>query len=223
MLSSTVENYIKEIYLAQEDMKTPLLPMGQLAAAMGVSPGTVTAMVKTLADSGLIEYEPRGGILLTPHGEKLALHVLRRHRLVELFLVEVLGMDWSEVHEEADLLEHALTDKVIERMDILLKHPQFDPHGDPIPSAKGSIKSITVMPFSEGLSGETYTIARIADQDPRFLQFVNRVGLIPGVKVSLLRNDQEADSITARVDGKPKISLGIKAAGKIMVSEARIL
>jgi DtxR family Mn-dependent transcriptional regulator len=219
MPTSTVENYIKQIYLAQQDMDTPLLPMGQLASAMKVSPGTATAMVKTLADSGLIEYEPRGGIRLTPHGEKLALHILRRHRLVELFLVDVLGLDWSEVHEEADMLEHALSDKVMERMDVLLKHPQFDPHGDPIPSAKGRIKPLAAIPLSEGIAGKTYIVARIADQDAAFLQFANRTGLVPGVETTLTGRDREADSISIRI-AKRKITLGNRAAGKIMVREA---
>src|SRR6476620_7329433 len=108
--------------------------MGRLAAAMGVVPGTATTMVKTLADSGLVTYEPRSGTRLTAGGEKLALHVLRRHRLVEPFLVKTLGLDWSEVHEEAEELEHAISDKVLHRIDQLLGHPTTDPHGDPIPT-----------------------------------------------------------------------------------------
>ena len=104
MPSSTVENYVKQIYLEQQAAgaaRAQLVPMGKLAAAMGVVPGTATSMIKTLADSGLVEYEPRGGVRLTHGGEQLALHVLRRHRLVESFLVKVLGLDWSEVDDEA--------------------------------------------------------------------------------------------------------------------------
>src|SRR5215211_5640329 len=106
MPSSTVENYLKQIYLAREDNPADLVSMGKLAAAMGVVPGTATSMIKALADSGLVQYEPRGGVRLTHGGEQLALHVLRRHRLVELFLVKVLGLDWSAVHAEAEELEH---------------------------------------------------------------------------------------------------------------------
>ena len=113
MPSITVENYVKQLYLEQQNTPHELVPMGVLAAAMGVVPGTVTTMVKALADSGLVEYEPRGGVRLTRGGEQLALHVLRRHRLVELFLVKVLGLDWSEVHDEAEELEHAISDKVL--------------------------------------------------------------------------------------------------------------
>jgi DtxR family Mn-dependent transcriptional regulator len=110
MASSTVENYLKQIYLAQPDNPEELVSMGKLASIMGVVPGTATTMIKALADSGLVEYEPRGGARLTRGGEQLALHVLRRHRLVELFLVKVLGLDWSEVHAEAEELEHAVSD-----------------------------------------------------------------------------------------------------------------
>src|SRR5919198_3566924 len=117
--SSTVENYLKAIYLGVASLASPqrLLPMGQLAAALGVAPGTATTMVKTLAESGLVRYEPYAGVALTASGEKLAALVLRRHRLIELFLVRVMGYSWDEVHEEAEQLEHAVTDRLIDRMD----------------------------------------------------------------------------------------------------------
>src|SRR5438034_298483 len=143
MPTRTVEDYLKALYAEQQRGTARgdggLVAMGALALAMSVAPGTATAMVKTLAEAGLVDYEPRGGVRLSGKGEKLALHVLRRHRLVELFLVEVLGLDWSEVDPEAEELEHAISDKVMERIDWLLDHPQVDPHGDPIPSAKGTI------------------------------------------------------------------------------------
>src|SRR5215467_12258310 len=144
MATSTVENYLKRLYLEQRGSPREMVPMGRFANAMGVVPGTATSMVKALADSGLVEYEPRSGARLTRGGEQLALHVLRRHRLVELFLVKVLGLDWSEVHEEAEELEHAISDKVLERIDALLGHPSVDPHGDPIPTARGQVKQSPV-------------------------------------------------------------------------------
>src|SRR5580692_2187119 len=139
MATSTVENYLKQLYLEQRNTRDAIVPMGRLASAMGVVPGTATSMVKALADSGLVEYEPRGGVILTRSGEQLALHVLRRHRLLELFLVKILGLDWSLVHDEADALEHAISDVVLERIDALLGHPTADPHGDPIPTPKGHL------------------------------------------------------------------------------------
>ena len=109
MASSTVENYLKTLYAVHQSTGgTSNVPIGRLASAMGVVPGTATSMMKALADAGLVEYQSRAGVRLSPRGEQLALHVLRKHRLVELFLVDVLGLDWSVVHEEADLLEHAI-------------------------------------------------------------------------------------------------------------------
>ena len=107
--------------------------MGQVASALGVTPGTATTMVKALAESGLAEYEPYSGVRLTAAGEKLAGLVLRRHRLVELFLVQVMGMSWAEVHDEAEQLEHVVSERLIERIDEMLGRPTHDPHGDPIP------------------------------------------------------------------------------------------
>src|SRR6187200_1427654 len=139
--SHTVENYLKAIFLAQVALlpSEPLVPMGQLASALGVVPGTATTMVKALSESGLVRYEPYAGVRLTPAGEKLAARVLRRHRLIELFLVKVMGMNWDEVHEDAEQMEHVVSDRLIERIDAMLGRPEFDPHGDPIPTADGHL------------------------------------------------------------------------------------
>src|SRR5437867_3207174 len=138
--TNTVENYLKCIYQFAERAGGTRVPTGQIAASLKVTPGTATAMVKALADSGLVSYEPYSGVRLTPAGTQLATHVLRRHRIVELFLVEVMGMNWSEVHGDAEILEHAVSDRLIERMDEMLGWPTVDPHGDPIPSARGIVK-----------------------------------------------------------------------------------
>src|SRR5919197_2353043 len=142
MLSSqTVENYLKAIFLAQTalDSRDARVPMGQLATALRVAPGTATTMVKALAESGLVRYEPYAGVRLSAAGEKLAALVLRRHRLIELFLVKVMGMSWAEVHDEAEHLEHAVSDRLIERIDERLGRPSGDPHGDPIPDSHGAV------------------------------------------------------------------------------------
>ena len=171
MPSITVENYLKQLYLEQQNAPDDLVPMGKLATAMGVVPGTATSMVKALADSGLVSYEPRFGAKLTKGGEQLALHVLRRHRLVECFLVKTLGLDWSEVHVEAEELEHAISEKVLEKIDKLLGHPSVDPHGDPIPSAKGKVAAEPLAALPDVKAGSKVRIARVVDQDARFLQF----------------------------------------------------
>src|SRR5256884_6395635 len=139
--SSTVENYLKAIYQGQSTLTADqrLVPMGQVAMALGVTPGTATTMVKALAESGLAEYEPYSGVRLSSAGERLAGLVLRRHRLVELFLVQVMGMKWDEVHDEAEQLEHVVSERLIERIDDMLGRPTRDPHGDPIPDPEGAI------------------------------------------------------------------------------------
>src|SRR3990172_4807206 len=136
--SSTVENYLKAIYQGQSALSPVerLVPMGQVASAVGVTPGTATTMVKALAESGLAEYEPYSGVRLPAAGEKLAALVLRRHRLVELFLVQVMGMSWDEVHDEAEQLEHVVSERLIDRIDDMLGRPARDPHCHPIPPPK---------------------------------------------------------------------------------------
>ncbi len=220
MASRTVENYLKALYSEQQRAGDELVSMGRLASAMGVVPGTVTTMVKALADSGLVTYEPRGGVRLTRGGEQLALHVLRRHRLVELFLVKVLGLDWSEVHEEADELEHAISDKVLERIDQYLGRPSADPHGDPIPTAKGKLADARMESLAECGLNRIVKIARIVDQEPAFLQFVNRSGLMPGVSVKVESRDALGDSTTIRPHGRAAVTLGTSAAAKILVEAA---
>ncbi len=217
MPTSTVENYVKQIYLQQQSRAADLLPMGQLAAAMNVVPGTATAMVKTLAESGLVEYEPRGGIRLTEGGARLALHVLRRHRIIEAFLVDVLGLDWSQVHEEAELLEHVVSDKVLDRMDALLNHPQYDPHGDPIPTSQGDIAEQAILPLMSCKSGDQAIVARVSDQDPEFLQYIERHGLVPGTQINVSSLNTLADSVEVRLPKDKTVVLGSNAAAKILV------
>ena len=221
MPSSTVEDYVKQIYLEQlEAPGQALVSMGKLAAAMGVVPGTATSMIKALADAGLVEYEPRGGARLTRGGEKLALHVLRRHRLVELFLVKVLGLDWSEVHEEAEELEHAISDKVLEKIDAALGRPSVDPHGDPIPSAKGKVHAVRYASLWDCETGRAVRVVRVIDQDAAFLQFVERSGLMPGVEVTVEVRDALADAVWVRPSDRRPVTLGMAAAEKILVEGA---
>ena len=219
MPSSTVENYLKQIYLEQQKTPERLVAMGHLADAMGVTPGTATTMVKTLANSGLIEYEPRMGARLTDAGEQLALHVLRRHRLVELFLVKTLGLDWAEVHEEAEALEHVISDKVLERIDKMLRFPRLDPHGDPIPTAEGTVQPRKLAALTNCEVGSSVRIARMIDQGVQFLQFADRSSLKPGTQVTIEELDPIADSLTIRPDDREPITLGTKAASKILVEQ----
>lgn len=220
MPTSTVEDYLKCILLEEQRAPEELVSMRQIATAMKLAPGTVTAMMKTLADSGLVTYEPYSGVRLTPSGSQLALHVLRRHRLIELFLVQVMGMDWSEVHGEAEHLEHAVSDRLIERMDEMLGRPAVDPHGDPIPDVHG------VMAAPERPSLLTcelkvpLRVARVGDQSREFLQLVERRGLKPGSSLRVLDRDEAADSVELRLDTGETLALGFRAASKIDVETA---
>ena len=164
--SQTVENYLKTIYLAQASRTPPeeLVPMGELATALRVVPVPATTMVKTLAEAGLVRYEPYMGVRLTDAGETLASLVLRRHRLIELFLVKVLGMSWAEVHDDAERLEHAVSDRLIDRIDEMLGRPEVDPHGDPIPSAEGRMPNPNHLDWLRPIE-HAARVERVLDQD----------------------------------------------------------
>ena len=217
MPTSTVENYLKHIYLQQHHFHNDLMPTGRLAQVMNVTPGTATSMVKTLADAALIDYEPRCGVRLTEAGQKLALRVLRRHRLIELFLVKTLKFDWSQVHDEAEELEHVISNRMLERIDEHLGHPTKDPHGDPIPSAAGTVHAIERHSLSDCVIGQPMRVMRVMDQQPSFLRFVDSHGLNPGVGLIVHERDEAADSVTIEsVDGE-HITLGTAAADKILV------
>src|SRR5919198_856628 len=180
--SSTVENYLKAIFHGQSALPGDqrLVSMGHVAAALGVTPGTATTMVKALAESGLAEYEPYSGVRLTSSGERLAALVLRRHRLVELFLVNVMGMSWAEVHEEAEQLEHVVSERLIERIDQMLGRPTHDPHGDPIPTAEGAIARRELDTLLTCPVGTPLRVTRVTDQNPAFLRFIEHNDLKPG-------------------------------------------
>lgn len=219
--SSTVENYLKTIFLSDAQTTTArLMPMGQLASTLGVAPGTATTMVKALADSGLVEYEPYSGVRLSAAGERLAALVLRRHRLVELFLVQVMGMRWDEVHEEAEQLEHVVSDRLMERMDEMLGRPTVDPHGDPIPGPEGQLTrweldSLLTCPLNTPL-----TVRRVTDQDAAFLRFIESHQLKPGQSVEVEARDQVADSVQLRAGDGRRVTIGTRAASKLLVERA---
>ncbi len=218
--SQTVENYLKTIYVAQGGhIADKLVPMGQLASSLGVAPGTATTMVKTLAESGLAHYEPYAGVRLTPAGEKLASLVLRRHRLVELFLVQVLGMNWSEVHDEAERLEHAVSERLIDRIDEMLGHPSVDPHGDPIPTAEGTVKSSDYPDLLTAPLGTPLAVARVIDQDADFLRFLEQHDLTPGSRVVIDARDPASDTVEITAESGLRKTIGARAASKVLVQE----
>jgi DtxR family Mn-dependent transcriptional regulator len=217
--SSTVENYLKAIMVAQHAGES-VVSMGRLAAAVGVTPGTATTMVKALAEAGLVEYEPYAGVRLTSGGEKLAGLVLRRHRLVEMVLVEVMQIPWDEVHEEAEQLEHVVSERLIERMDEMLGHPQVDPHGDPIPDSEGLIAQRDFESLLECPVDVPVRIVRVTDQDAGFLRFAEQNHLKPGQTAVVEARDAAADSVRVRGADDHRITIGARAASKLLVELA---
>jgi DtxR family Mn-dependent transcriptional regulator len=182
MATTSVEDYIKTIYHLEQRGAGPVKTK-ELAEALGVALPSVTSMLKSLASSGLVQYERYRGAQLTEAGQRLALNVVRKHRLVEVFLVKTLGYTWDEVHDEAEQMEHAISDELAARIDRYLGYPTVDPHGDPIPDAEGRLPTVDGSP-SRSLVGAPLGVAlrveRVLDQDPELLRYLERVGLIPG-------------------------------------------
>jgi DtxR family Mn-dependent transcriptional regulator len=220
LASQTVENYLKAIYVAQAAHEDPqgLVPMGQIAASLGVVPGTATTMVKALAEAGLVRYEPYMGVRLTPAGERLAGLVLRRHRLIEQFLVQILGMNWTEVHEEAERLEHAVSERLIDRIDEMLGRPSVDPHGDPIPGPEGELDRQRYPDLLTAPLRRDLVVTRVTAQDAEFLRFVEQRDLKPGQKLEIEARDPASDSVTVRSESGQRTTIGARAASKVLVN-----
>lgn len=216
MPSLTVENYVKAIYQLAQRGEGPAVATGQIAAALGVLPGTVTSMLKTLDDGHLATYTPYEGVRLTAAGRGLALRVLRRHRLIELFLSRTLNLAWDEVHEEAEHMEHAVSDWLVDRIDAYLGHPSADPHGDPIPKADGTVASQADRALADCAAGGRFRLARVTDQSPEFLRYLSQTGLEIGTEIALVANEATAEHVKIRVAGDDK-SLAREAADKLMV------
>lgn len=169
--SSSIEDYVKVIYSYTEWQDKPITS-SQLAQRLGVANSSVSEMVRKLKDQGLVDHQPYSAIRLTSEGMRLALSMVRRHRLIETYLVEELGYSWDEVHDEAEMLEHAVTDTFIERMSAKLGHPVRDPHGDPIPSADGTVELPHAYQMIELDQGHAGRITRISDENPDLLRYL---------------------------------------------------
>jgi DtxR family Mn-dependent transcriptional regulator len=200
------------------DASAQAVPLGQVAERVGVTPGTVTSMMRHLAVEGLVDYVPRRGVTLTRSGRKTAMRVLRRHRLIECFLVRVMHVDWAYVHQEAEILEHAVSDRLLERMDEMLGYPARDPHGDPIPSLTGHIPKQDLTPLSDCSAGD-YRVVQVLSDEPAFLAWLEKQGLRPGSRVRVGSKDDFAQTITIATDasGAPS-AIGASAASRLMVA-----
>ncbi|MEQ9408359.1 MAG: metal-dependent transcriptional regulator [Fuerstiella sp.] len=218
MPSLTVENYLKAtLQLELKSGKSRVSP-GALSARLGVSPGTVTSMLKTLSESGLANYVPYEGVELTESGRRLALRMLRRHRLIELFLHSTLNLPWDRVHDEAEELEHAVSEFLIDRIDDFLGHPETDPHGSPIPASDGEMRGDLsgTIPLAACPVGRDVRFVRVVNQESDFLRYLSESGFQLGAVGHILENSEDAGVVRADIDGQ-QFTVGLKAAQTIRV------
>jgi DtxR family Mn-dependent transcriptional regulator len=197
--SHAVEDYLKAVY-ALETRLQGTVSTNALAERLGVTSGSVSAMLRRLADMGLVSHERYHGVVLTDEGRRIALRTLRNHRLIELLLVELLDVPWELVDREAEQLEHALSDELAERIAAKLGNPEVDPHGDPIPSADLSIAEIKTRCLDDVELGETVAFVRVSDADPAMLRYLSDRGIVPGVRVAVTDRQPFGGPLTVRVD-----------------------
>ncbi len=218
MQTQAVEDYLKTIYEVQREQGK--VTTTALAERLGVAPASATGMIKKLAGMRLVSYEPYQGVVLTQAGEKIALEVIRHHRLVELYLAEALGVPWDRVHEEADKWEHILSEDLEERMDTLLGHPTTDPHGAPIPTREGEIAQSAQVRLSDLTPGQSAVIAEVSDHDPDLLRYLGELGMYPRAEVRIVATAPFGGPITVRVQ-EAEHMLGREAAYYIFVTDVK--
>lgn len=218
-LTVAMEDYLKAIYRLEQDSASPV-GTNELAAAMGVTPASATSMVKALTRLGMADHTPYHGVRLTPAGELVALEVIRHHRLIERYLQEFLGFGWDEVHDEADLLEHAISERLEERLAERMGNPLTDPHGEPIPTREGAIAEQPLAPIASLPRATEATIARVTSHDPDKLRYLARLGLVPGAALTLLDVAPFGGPVRLRVAGAEQ-SIGPALAGDILVRDPR--
>ena len=213
LLTRSVEDYLKAIYHLSRNGHPA--STSQIAQRLELSPPSVSGMVRRLSDQGLLEHLPYKGVELTPEGRRVALRMLRRHRLIEAYLVAFLDYAWDTVHDEAERLEHAVSDVLVERMAHALGHPRVDPHGDPIPDADGSIAEFIHVPLSDIAAGESVTICRADTTDAGRLRYIAEARLMPGTTVRVVDRQPFNGPITLAVGGAERI-IGYELAALLL-------
>jgi DtxR family Mn-dependent transcriptional regulator len=214
--SSAVEDYLKAVYALETRLEGPV-PTNALAERIGVTAGSVSGMLRRLDELGLLEHERYRGVRLTAEGRRIALRTLRNHRLLELLLVEMLDVPWDRVHEEAELLEHVLSDGLAERIAAKLGNPEFDPHGDPIPSRDLAVTERETRALQDVEVGETVAFVRVSDSDPAMLRYLSERGIVPGVTLTVADRQPFGGPLTIRVGGTDHY-LGGQLAGAMRVA-----
>lgn len=217
MISPTIEDYLKAIYKLQKRQER--VTTSAIAEKLGVSDATVTSMIKKLAKEKFLKHISYHGVVLTDKGEKIAIGVIRKHRLVELFLKEVLGLEWDKVHVEAEKLEHVISDEILKRMDHVLGYPTIDPHGDPIPTGEGKIESVERNQcLADTEVGDAVVISRVSDDDPEKLRFMAELGLFPKVVLQVTDKSPFEGDISIKI-GKSYHRLPRDVAKNIYVTQ----
>jgi DtxR family Mn-dependent transcriptional regulator len=199
-LTAVAQDYLKTIWTAQE-WSHEKVSTKMLAERIGVSASTASESIRKLADQGLVDHEKYGAVTLTQAGRNAALAMVRRHRLMETFLVRTLGYSWDEVHDEAEVLEHAVSDRMLDRIDAKLGYPKRDPHGDPIPAADGHVPTPDARQLSVCTDGESGTVARISDADPEMLRYFDSVGITLDSRLMVLARRDFAGMISVAIKG----------------------
>lgn len=217
-ISHTEENYLKAIFKISEKRGKPA-STNAISKEMRTSAASVTDMVKRLSEKGLIDYEPYKGGRLTEAGQRIATHLIRKHRLWEVFLVDKLSFSWDEVHEIAEQLEHIKSPELVERLDDFLGRPQFDPHGDPIPDATGKFAERKQVLLSEMQAGEQGAVVGVQDHTVAFLQYLDRMQLVLGTQITVLECFAYDESLKVRIGEKREQLLSKKVSQNLFVQK----
>ncbi|MFQ5611766.1 MAG: metal-dependent transcriptional regulator [Anaerolineae bacterium] len=220
MQSQAVEDYLKAIYNLLEEGEEEAVATTALAERLGFAPASITNMIKKLADLRLVEYKPYQGVALTEAGQKIALEVIRHHRLMELYLAEALGVPWDQVHDEAEKWEHVLSEDLEERIDAALGYPATDPHGAPIPTREGTIAPVSDVRLTDLKPGQSALVSQVNDDDPALLRYLGELGIYPEVEVILIAVAPFDGPLTVRV-GEDEHTMGRKPADEVFVVNIR--
>jgi DtxR family Mn-dependent transcriptional regulator len=205
------QDYLKALYQLHGDQRP--VPTRELAQRLGISSPSVSEMVTRLSSQGLVEHDRYRGQQLTREGRKVAVELVRHHRLLEMFLVQVLGYSWDEVHEEAERLEHVISERMEQRIFELLGRPELDPHGHAIPTLGGKVRPLSDRPLSECRVGEKVVVQGVSDEDPGRLRELERRGLVPGARVEVVAVSKFEGPITVRINGRrANVPLGLARA-----------
>lgn len=219
MLSFTEENYLKAIYrLSEGGMKAVMT--NEIAESMSTKAASVTDMIKKLSNKNLIAYEKYYGARITRHGKSQALSVIRKHRLWETFLVEKLNFSWDEVHDVAEQLEHIQSPLLIEKLDEFLGFPTADPHGHPIPDKDGKITELRLITLADATLNRRVVVRSVKDGSPSFLQYLSKIGIYIGAKVTILERIEFDGSLEILIDNKNRVFISRDASQNLLVAEA---